>query len=307
MPKGEEQGFNPEEQRTYTRPGVEKVAGSEARREREIYENLVNRRLGPAVDTVQIPDEVKDELIDALKDQAKDIAKEQIRAEKDELTGLWRKEGLAGQFEVESNYMETYKPDEVMVLVSIDLDHFKTINDTLGHEGADKVLEELGVVLKNTIRKTDIGGRPGGDEFVVVLTRIKKQDIDKVVGNLLENIGKVKMPRIGNLTASLGVNIIEKDQIEQGNKIRFEEEREKADFAAYVAKRNGRNQIVRADSEAMQETEKGEDWFLMMQKEKNGREMERYSKFPELLTRFLNLLEQQAKLDYELYLQESQI
>jgi len=303
MPKGDVPSYEPteEEQRTYTMPGVEKEEGSEARRAREIYENLVNRRLGKAVDVANVPEEARERLMEALKEQAKEIAFEQIRGEKDELTGLWRKEGLARQFEIELDYMETYKPDEVMVLIAVDLDRFKRINDTLGHEGADKVLKNFGSVVRETIRKTDLGGRPGGDEFVIVLTRVKKQDIDKVVNNILDNIRKIDVPGLGKLTASLGVALIEK-----GEKPYFEEKREEADFATYVAKRNGRNRAVRSDSSEMQDTEKGEDWFLMMQKEKNGREMERYSKFPELHERFMDLLALQARLDYELYLKEKQ-
>ncbi len=304
MPIGEEPPFDPEEgeQRTYTQPGIEKEEGSEARRAREIYENLVNRRLGKAVDIAAVPEEARERLMTALKEQAREIAFEQIRGEKDELTGLWRKEGLARQFEIELDYMETYKSDEVMVLIAVDLDRFKRINDTLGHEGADKVLKSFGLVIREAIRKTDLGGRPGGDEFVIVLTRVKKTDIDKTVNNLLENIRKIDVPELGNLTASLGVALIEK-----GEKPYFEDKREEADFATYVAKRNGRDRSVRSDSNEMQDVEKGEDWFFTMQKEKNGREIERYSIFSDLLEKFINLLAQQAKLDYELYLEEKKI
>ena len=58
---------------------------------------------------------------------------------------------------------------ETMALLIIDIDHFKKINDTYGHESGDAVLRELGAVLEKTIRKTDIVGRFGGEEFLVLM------------------------------------------------------------------------------------------------------------------------------------------
>lgn len=327
MSRGDVPTFNPEEeekakqaeqeQRTFTRSGIEQQEvptaeeledggrGVEERETRKIYEDLVNRRFGPAIAHEGVPEAVFREQLESLKEQAREIAREMIRGKKNELTGLWRKETFARLFDIEALHMDNYKPGEVLLLLAVDLDKFKRINDTLGHDAADLIIAEFGKVSMEKRRKTDFGGRAGGgDEFVFALTRVKEKDIDKVMDRFMEAVHSVELGHgLGNLTASIGVKVIHKGDV----KLPFVEERKKADFAAYMAKRNGRNKWIRTDSEEMKEKEKGQDWFLMNLREDNARKLDRYAAYSDLLANFEETLKIQAKLDYELYLAENLI
>ncbi len=300
---GDVEGYVPEEEeRTYTRPDVDDgEKRPEERRERKVYEELVNRRFGPAVDIEGLSEDAKQEILVGLKEHAKDLAKEQVRAEIDDLTGLWREKGLEKFYDIELEQMDSYEPDEVMLLAAIDLDHFKRINDTLGHKGADKILEQFGQDFRDVFRNTDIGGRPGGDEFVFLFPRVKEGDVDKVMIKLEEMVRSIGISdELGNLTASTGVKVIK-----PGDKLYYEDARKEADFAAYAAKRAGRNRWFRSDSEETRETERGEDWFFVMLKEESKRRMEGLSRFPELIKQFEDTLKSQAKILFEAYKKEN--
>ncbi|MFA6296413.1 MAG: GGDEF domain-containing protein [Patescibacteria group bacterium] len=318
MPTGDVPTFNPEEERgeegrTFTRPGIEEVPtteeledggkGVEAREARRIYVDLMERRFGPAIAKKGVPEDVFREQLESLKEQAREMAQERINGEKDELTGLWRKETFARLFDVEIEHMDNYKPGEVLVLLAVDLDKFKKTNDILGHDAADLKVGEFGEVSMSKRRKTDFGGRMGGgDEFCFALTRVKEGDIDKVMNRFMDSVRSIDLGHdLGNLTASIGVKIIHKED----SKMPFVDERKDADFAAYMAKRNGRNRWIRTDSEEMKEKEKGEDWFLMNLREDNARKLDRYAAYPDLLANFEETLKIQARLDYQLYLNEN--
>ncbi|MDD3887497.1 MAG: GGDEF domain-containing protein [Patescibacteria group bacterium] len=307
MPIGEEPSFDPEgeqkeEKRTFTTPDVDAELGVEERETRRVYEDLINRRFGPAIAHEGVPDNVFKKQMASLKEQALEIAKERIKGEKDELTGLWKKNSFARLFDIEVEHMDNYGPDEVLIFLAVDLDKFKRINDTLGHEGADLVLAEFGKVSMASRRKTDFGGRAGeGDESVFALTRVKEKDVEKVLDRFMANVRSVNLSEsLGNLTASVGVKVIRK-----GSKISYLEARKDADAAAYVAKRNGRNRCIRTDSEDMLEKEKVLDWFLLNLREDNARKLDRYSAYPELLADYEKTLKEQAALDYKLYLAEN--
>lgn len=89
-------------------------------------------------------------------------------AQRDELTGLLNRRALlvSARYLV-SLYNRTHIP---LVFVFADLDHFKQVNDTLGHEAGDRVLQTLGRLCRENFRRTDIAARYGGDEFVFILT-----------------------------------------------------------------------------------------------------------------------------------------
>lgn len=301
MTNGEKEGgFEPdeEEQRTYTPAMAETIEDPQARREREIYEYLFNRKFGRVADKSGLSKEVKEEQLQELRELAHELAKEQVRSETDHLTGLWRAEGLQNLFEAQLENMEGYDSDEVMVLVACDLDHFKQTNDKLGHGAADRVLQELGQAFRDNFRKTDIGGRPGGDEFVFIFTKTKENKVDELVERLQELIREIKKEENKNLTASLGVKVISK-----GDWLSYKDARQEADFASYVAKRNGRDRSVRANSDEARETEKDREWFYSMLKDESKRRIEELSDYPELVARFEETLQEQANIMFEGYKQ----
>jgi diguanylate cyclase (GGDEF)-like protein len=88
----------------------------------------------------------------------------------DPLTGLTNRRGFDEH--IRRVLSEAQRHGEFGVFVFIDLDNFKSINDTLGHEAGDTVLKKVGQVLKNNLRQSDIVARLGGDEFALLLTRI---------------------------------------------------------------------------------------------------------------------------------------
>lgn len=125
-------------------------------------------------------------------------------------------------------------------LVYLDLDHFKVINDTFGHQKGDEVLREMSAMLSRRIRKPDILCRLGGDEFAVLLRNVTAEGAQDFAREIQKTIGEfsfqLQEQRI-NLGCSIGVTLID------GSAHTAEEHFMRADIALYVAKGRGRNLI----------------------------------------------------------------
>jgi diguanylate cyclase (GGDEF)-like protein/PAS domain S-box-containing protein len=133
----------------------------------------------------------------------------------------------------------------------IDLDHFKRINDSLGHSAGDQLLIEAARRLSRSVRSTDIVARVGGDEFVVVMPDITTvEDVDQCAANLVARL----TPEISieehlvQLTASVGVCIYPDFASDAKHLLK------RADSAMYAAKENGRNQYQIFSESMLQET-----------------------------------------------------
>jgi len=128
-------------------------------------------------------------------------------------------------------------------VVLADLDSFKTINDTYGHDAGDVVLQRFAEVLTSCTRTSDICGRLGGDEFLLVLTHVQEKDVQTTVDRFRRQMA-VQEFRFGNkmvsTTASFGVAGFEADE---GKSPEFSALVKQADKALYEAKRSGRNQV----------------------------------------------------------------
>jgi two-component system cell cycle response regulator len=126
-------------------------------------------------------------------------------------------------------------------VVHADLDSFKSINDNYGHDAGDQVLKEFAAILKEYTRASDISGRMGGDEFLLVLTHVDEKHIRMTVERLREHFASKKFSFNGqsvSVTASFGVRGFQgKEPPEFSLLVR------QADKALYGAKRAGRNQI----------------------------------------------------------------
>jgi diguanylate cyclase (GGDEF)-like protein len=133
----------------------------------------------------------------------------------------------------------------------IDLDHFKRINDSLGHSAGDQLLIEAARRLSRSVRSTDVVARVGGDEFVVVMPDITTvEDVEQCAANLVARLA----PEISieehlvQLTASVGVCIYPDFAADAKHLLK------RADSAMYVAKENGRNQYQVFSESMLQET-----------------------------------------------------
>lgn len=133
-----------------------------------------------------------------------------------------------------------------MVLLMIDIDHFKKVNDNYGHQTGDQVLRLVARVLRDNIKGRDVYARYGGEEFAVILPNTFITDAIKLANMLRESVaGKEVLNRntgqhLGRVTLSIGVAQLAKGE-EPSSVI------ERADAALYKAKRSGRNQVMAAD------------------------------------------------------------
>ncbi len=157
----------------------------------------------------------------------------------DPLTGLYSRRYLEEQMGVEFKRAIRYNHSLSMLLV--DLDHFKKINDTLGHLAGDKVLSEVGRRLGKAIRETDFIGRYGGEEFVVILPETKASDALQIAEKMRRLVAERPVFFEGRpikVTASIGVAEL------NSGMTNYEEVFESADKALYLSKEGGRNRTT---------------------------------------------------------------
>ena len=135
--------------------------------------------------------------------------------------------------------------NDFFAVLFIDLDHFKTLNDTLGHDYGDELLVQVAKRLLESVREVDTVARPGGDEFIILLEKIgpdKEQAASKaklIADNILT---KIALPYIikdkeSQISASIGISIY------SDHKVSIEEMMIRSDLAMYKAKARGRNNI----------------------------------------------------------------
>lgn len=129
---------------------------------------------------------------------------------------------------------------EEWALLVLDIDNFKKFNDTYGHKTGDKVLKSVAATVFNSIRASDHIFRYGGEEFVVILSRINKETIKKLSEKIRREVERdyfVDGDKELKVTMSIGATIITPEDTETSL---FE----RADKALYQAKQNGRNQVL---------------------------------------------------------------
>lgn len=142
------------------------------------------------------------------------------------------------------------RTEKMIGVIFIDLDSFKTINDTLGHEGGDSILTALSIKLTEAVRQSDTVSRFGGDEFLIMINNINSADDIHPVANKLLSILKHPFLVDGqefNLTTSVGIALYPFDGTDLDSLIK------NADIAMYKAKENGKNQYVICSSELKEE------------------------------------------------------
>lgn len=155
----------------------------------------------------------------------------------DKLTGLYNRFKIDKELSSQKDNIDR-KDSYSCGLILIDIDYFKSINDTLGHLVGDCILKDISKLLKNNLRKTDIIGRWGGEEFLIILPFTSKDIAKKVAENLRVLIGEnnfsYKMNR--KITISIGVTEFSKSKSVEDTLLLV-------DNLLYKAKENGRNRV----------------------------------------------------------------
>ena len=161
----------------------------------------------------------------------------------DPLTGVANRRWFMSRAEEEFAY--TQKKGVPLCLAMADVDHFKKINDSYGHQAGDHVLKETASLIKNSVRGHDYVGRYGGEEFILLLKELPEDRCLPVFDRMRTCIEKAEFIYQGqsiSVTMSFGVYPVE---IELG--LSVEQAITIADERLYRAKENGRNQVVASD------------------------------------------------------------
>lgn len=195
------------------------------------------------------------EISKELKSKNKQLESIEDNSKRDELTGLYNRKAIMPYFKKILNSDNPVEKNSAFSLVVIDLDHFKSVNDTYGHNVGDDVLKIVSEGLIRTFKKSDLIVRDGGDEFLVVIKNCElpvlvyrteimsnyiTESIHKELNNKVDEFGR-PIERPHDYTVSLGIREMDLSKLNNVNdteefKLWFKEEKEYADKEAYIQK-----------------------------------------------------------------------
>lgn len=223
----------------------EALLSSYHRGEREI--SFEHRRIAHqgatvwAISTLQLlPDPYSNDiktfgLIKDIDRQKKETLKLQERSQYDALTGLLNRGATIEQV---TALLESSGESCKHTFMMVDIDNFKSLNDSLGHQFGDKVLTDVATDLKSVLRSDDIIGRLGGDEFVICLKNMAPSTVLQEKATLLRSLLFKEFDKNTIISGSIGISLFPRDGLV------FTDLYQKADIALYEAKKYGRNQYV---------------------------------------------------------------
>jgi two-component system, cell cycle response regulator len=163
----------------------------------------------------------------------------------DGLTGLFNHRHIHGLLHEE--FERVNRTDDPLTVAMLDLDHFKRINDTYGHQAGDRVLQELAGILRSNAREIDKLGRYGGEEFLVILPETELDDgavfLERVRSDVESSGFDLDGPEPLRVTISAGVATHPAPGVRDPDGLI-----KRADRALYAAKADGRNRVVRYDA-----------------------------------------------------------
>ena len=181
---------------------------------------------------------LQDELRDKNRQLEEVLSKVEVLAITDPLTHLYNRRHFENLIENEFASTARYKSPATCLM--IDVDNFKSINDEYGHRTGDVVLKEISNIIKSCLRKVDTVARWGGEEFVVLLPRTKKEDSYAAAERILNTISEYAFTGVKKrVTVSIGIASIPDPSIDTAEKLV-----DASDVAMYEAKVGGRNRIV---------------------------------------------------------------
>jgi diguanylate cyclase (GGDEF)-like protein len=175
-----------------------------------------------------------------LKEQRAYLARLSTR---DPLSDLYNRRHMDECIRIE--FQRYLRSGEKASLALIDFDHFKRINDTLGHDGGDEVIRRFGNQLQRNLRATDTPGRFGGEEFVVLLPGTNRHEAGALMQRLQSRLAAEPLPDGRALTVSVGIAELNRDLPTPEAWVRL------TDQMLYRAKHQGRNRVVMASEEEL--------------------------------------------------------
>ncbi len=161
-----------------------------------------------------------------------------FKSHTDSLTDLWNYGYFQYKLEEQINYAFSHRLS--FGLFMIDIDDFKSYNDTYGHLEGDKTLITITQIIKDSCRKQDIVCRYGGEEFVVILPEIDKKEAGVIAERIRESIERAEDSFNHKVTVSIGISVFGMDAQDKEALI------SKADFCLYQAKQFGKNKVISA-------------------------------------------------------------
>jgi diguanylate cyclase (GGDEF)-like protein len=211
-----------------------------------LYQNIekkVDERTRQLQESSELINQTNEEM--AREIEQRKLLEEELRklATTDYLTGLFIRRQL---FELgEKEISRAKRNNTPLSLMILDIDHFKSINDTYGHAIGDEVLKNFSIIFRDSLRNIDTVCRFGGEEFVAILPDTDIQLAMEVAQRLRQNIETSIMPIEGaelRYTISIGLTGLRETDIEINQLIN------RADEALYNAKKSGRNRVVVAEN-----------------------------------------------------------
>ncbi len=153
----------------------------------------------------------------------------------DKLTNVFNRRKLDEELNKEFERAKRY--NQSLSIMLMDIDFFKKVNDTYGHQTGDNVLQTVANLLKENIRKSDTLGRYGGEEFMIVCPQSHKEEVFLLAEKLRKRVESFVFDEVQTLTISIGVAMNDGDKLAQDIV-------KKADEALYQAKQEGRNKVI---------------------------------------------------------------
>ncbi|KUM04614.1 GGDEF domain-containing protein [Chromobacterium subtsugae] len=157
------------------------------------------------------------------------------QAERDDITGLANRRRANQMLQRETE--RSYRSNRLYSVLLIDLDHFKSINDTHGHQIGDAVLQRFGKVLQKRARQLDTIARWGGEEFIVICPETEQPGALTLAESIRQLLKETDFAPVPQVTASIGVATLSDDDTPDSLVHR-------ADMYLYAAKQAGRNRVV---------------------------------------------------------------
>lgn len=222
---------------------ADKVSALEAGADKYLHKPYDEIELGAMIFAALRTKSVQDELKQRGDRMEELLSKVEFLAVTDPLTGLYNRRYFESVLKKELTEQRRY--GQPVSCFMVDVDHFKDINDTFGHEAGDAVLKGLSVILTSSLREVDTVARWGGEEFCVMMPHTHKSGALVPAQRLLAAVGTSRFEKAPDrqITVSIGLACTGKATDSVDKLVGA------ADFALYEAKRRGRNRIAVAPDE----------------------------------------------------------